>query len=246
MMRSEIDWVCGPRGLSFILLFVVLQFSYPLTAREMRTGIQPASGGNFLPDTPGIQATGNDHHEAAPANADCRRDLDIWSCDSEVETYSLSPATNRMINKAVSNARGKSNYGGQCWGEIKLAIKYAGYGGGERPTGECAIDAKLALTRPPFGFVNMMTDPRYSAKIKRPEDAPRGAILVYRSTMPPRQTYLQSRRRDPLTCGHVEIKTAAGRASTYVSDYNAPGPVNNGAGSGSFVLEAVFIWPGTH
>lgn len=125
-----------------------------------------------------------------------------WSNYPAVAKYSASKDVEASIKYGMRNKERRSK---------KLCYRYvkrAALGGGlvdDYPPGRKAVNAVSDFKR--RGFINMMEDPRYKNLIKNPQDAPKGAILVYRNTLD---------RKHP---GHAEIKTDWGSDGGYVSDF---------------------------
>lgn len=69
----------------------------------------------------------------------------------------------------------------------------------------------------PYNFVNMLRVPKYKARIRGPDDAPKGAILVYKKRRKP--------ACDNSASGHIEIRGGDGYPG-YMSDYRRDIPVS--------------------
>ncbi len=127
---------------------------------------------------------------------------ETWSQFPEVAKYSTSPEVGKTIAYGMRNKKPRSIR--LCYRYVKRALL-----GGD------LVDDYLPGSKARYGiadlkrrgFTNMMADPRYKDLIKKPEDAPKGAILVYRNT------------RDAKHAGHIEIKTDWGKNGGYVSDF---------------------------
>lgn len=125
-----------------------------------------------------------------------------WSQFPEVAKYATSAAVEKSIRYGVRNKESRSKK--QCYRYVKRAILGGDLVDDYLPGAKATYGISDLKRR---GFINMMDDPRYKKLISRPEDAPKGAVLIYRN---PKST------KHP---GHIEIKTDWGSAGGYVSDF---------------------------
>lgn len=124
-----------------------------------------------------------------------------WADDPFISAYSNSNSVAEAI-RAAKRAAGHSKK--LCYRYVKRAL-LAGDLLDTYPQGSYPRNSVGEFKRQ--GMVNLLDNPKYSGKIKRAEDAPKGAVLIYRHGRHP---------------GHIEIKTANGKNATYVSDYQSP------------------------
>lgn len=130
---------------------------------------------------------------------------DKWKNYPAVARYSTSKAVEKSINYGMRNKERRSKK--LCYRYVKRAILGGDLVNDYLPGGK-AVNAISDLKR--RGFINMMADPRYKNLIKNPNDAPKGAILVYKHGT------------DRNHAGHAEIKTDWGNRGGYVSDFFRP------------------------
>ncbi|WP_413584940.1 hypothetical protein [Bdellovibrio sp. HCB274] len=123
-----------------------------------------------------------------------------WSNFPTVTKYSNSDKVARSIKAGIRNKEPGST--GWCYSYVKTALQ----GGGlvkSRPPGGMAKHAVKDLKAQ--GFINLMEAP-YKGIIKSPDDAPKGAVIVYETS-------------DRRQAGDVQIKTDWGTSGGYVSDF---------------------------
>lgn len=128
-----------------------------------------------------------------------------WKKFPSVARYSTSRTVEKSIKYGMRNKEARSKK--LCYRYVKRAILGGDLVNDYLP-GAKAVNAVGDLKR--RGFINMMEDPRYKKLIKNPQDAPKGAILVYRHGT------------DRRHAGHAEIKTDWGSKGGYVSDFYRP------------------------
>ena len=110
---------------------------------------------------------------------------------------------------------------GRCYRKVKDAL--AAHAPGQRGliprwySGVAARTGRDALQS--YGFVNLLETEPYKSQIKKPSQAPKGAVLVYSSGVPCRGTRIPD-------CGHIEIKTGRPGNNAFVSDYSYPTGIN--------------------
>ncbi len=125
-----------------------------------------------------------------------------WANDPVISGYSKNSRVLNMIKEAKNRSYKRST--GKCYRYVKTAALRADIVD-YRPPGAKAIDGIQDLKTQ--GWTNLMDSPKYKNLIKDPDDAPKGAILVYRNT------------RNSRHPGHIEIKTDNGDKGGYVSDF---------------------------
>ncbi len=123
-----------------------------------------------------------------------------WANDPVVSRYSNSKRTQKMIRYALRNKRGHSL--GKCYKFVKRAL-VASDQVRHYPPGVYARNAVKDLKAQ--GMINMLDNPKYRAMIKKPGDAPKGAILVYWN--------------GTREAGDIQIKLDNGPNSKFVSDF---------------------------
>lgn len=127
---------------------------------------------------------------------------EVWDVFPAVRQYSLSPEVQKSIKYAQRNRERRSKK--LCYRYVKRAILGGDLVDDYLPGAKARYGVADLKRR---GFINMMEDLRYKYLIKKPEDAPKGAILIYRNT------------KDRQHAGHIEIKTDWGSKGGYVSDF---------------------------
>lgn len=143
--------------------------------------------------------------------------------------FSKSKMTDKMIKFAMSKKlspeayRAKRKDGkfiGGCYAAVKNALLDAKLVD-DRPEGVSPRYAGEQLTS--RGFINVMEDSEVGSKIKDPNQAPKGAILVYEpspSTLMVRDYDAKKKRWIIVPdYGHIEIKTEVAGTPGVVSDY---------------------------
>ncbi|MEK2687936.1 hypothetical protein [Bdellovibrio sp. GT3] len=123
-----------------------------------------------------------------------------WKNFPTVTNYSNSSKVAKTIKAGVRNKEPHST--GWCYSYVKTALQSGGLVK-SRPPGGFAKNAVRDLKAQ--GFVNLMDEP-YKGIIKSPDDAPKGAVLVYETS-------------DKRQAGDVQIKTEWGTNGGYVSDF---------------------------
>lgn len=125
-----------------------------------------------------------------------------WAHDKMIMKYSNSPEVKASIKYAMRNKSPRSRK--YCYRYVKRALL-----GGKivrsYPPGAYAKQGVRDLKRQ--GMVNLLDDPKYRAQIKSPEDAPKGAVIVYHNGT---NEY-----------GDIQIKTDWGTKGGYVSDFHS-------------------------
>lgn len=140
--------------------------------------------------------------ELTPQDAKNISSTDKWSQYPQVMKYADSDDTQNSIKYGLRNKKSRSS--GYCYRYVKRAL----LGGGlvdDYPPGSKARYGVSELKR--RGFINMLEDSRYKNLIHNPEDAPKGAVLIYRNT------------RNAKHPGHIEIKTDWGAKGGYISEF---------------------------
>lgn len=139
---------------------------------------------------------------------------DQWANDPMITKFSYSKEVQDSIDRGMKFKKSRST--GKCWQFTKLAMRKKRTRAEADFTPGDLIDSYPISTHPSKtgirvlkeqGWVNLMEDPKYKALIKGPENAPKGAVLIYSNT------------RDPKHPGHAEIKTDFGEKGGYVSDF---------------------------
>ena len=133
---------------------------------------------------------------------------DNWKNDPWISSYSNSPKTKNMMEIALRSI-GRYKDRDYCYRVIKGTLLKSDFID-TRPGGNLARDAKYELAD--RGMKNLLTDAKYSSKIKGPDDAPCGSVLVYDLPGQP---------------GHVEIKTCKGTSVKYASFYASSNDIQN-------------------
>ena len=123
-----------------------------------------------------------------------------WNQFPEVVKYSESKQAESTISFALKNKYAKSK--AYCYRAVKKALVAAG-AVKKYPPSEHAKQAVGDLKKE--GFINMLDHPSYSKLIKTPDDAPKGAILVYAN--------------NTHESGDTQIKEDWGSDSGYVNDF---------------------------
>ncbi len=136
------------------------------------------------------------------------------SLDQQIRNYSNSSKVENTVKFALRNKKRRSI--GRCYRYVKDALA-AGKLIPSWYSGVAARTGKDALKR--YGFVNLLESEPYKSQIKKPSDAPKGAVLVYSSGVPCKGTNIPD-------CGHIEIKTGRSGDNAYVSDYSYPTGIN--------------------
>ncbi|MFP5519349.1 MAG: hypothetical protein ACLGGX_05560 [Bdellovibrionia bacterium] len=152
---------------------------------------------------------------------------DPWKDDLRVSVYSYSKQTDKAIRHAMKNKKPRPiRY---CYRYVKRALLAADIVQTYPPGGH-ARDAMVDLKAQ--GMTNMLENPEWAARIKSPQDAPKGAVLVYL-------------HKDKRRSGHIEIKTDHGTKGGFVSDFynknSILGNPNAGRASKRYELVGVFI-----
>lgn len=141
------------------------------------------------------------------------------SLDEKIKKYSESPAVEYAVSSALN--RKSSNSRGRCYHSVKSALRSHAKGQAalipSHFSDEAALNARKSLKK--FGFINLLEIEPYKTQISKPSLAPKGAVLVYSSGIPCRNSQIPD-------CGHVEIKTGRKGADAYVSDYSDATGIN--------------------
>jgi hypothetical protein len=147
----------------------------------------------------------------------CASTTQPWLNDPDVQAYSSSPKADTLVNYALRNkaATGMERSIWRCNPYVLKAVQAAGMPGWTGAAAYYASQVKDAGKN--LGYKNLLE--KYPQM--RPEDAPKGAILVYSAD--PKPGGCKTPRGDG--CGHVEIKTENGydptvRKPYFVSDYS--------------------------
>ncbi|MGE0633855.1 MAG: hypothetical protein AB7O96_15680 [Pseudobdellovibrionaceae bacterium] len=146
--------------------------------------------------------------------------------DEQIAAYSKSSKVQKMIAIAVGNSSSRTGY---CLPAVIKAMSGSGlapqwWASSPQDHNWYAKYSIPHLEAKERGFVNLLdTNPNLT-----PEDAPEGAILVY-SGRNPRSTCLDlsPKATEEQDCGHIEIRTANG----YVSDFVSSSPISDMANS---------------
>lgn len=125
-----------------------------------------------------------------------------WATFPNVLKYAASEGVENSIQYGIRNKEPRTKK--LCYRYVKRALLGSGMVEDYLP-GSKARHAVGDLKR--RGYINMMEDPRYKDLIKNPQDAPKGAVLVYKNT------------KNKYHAGHAEIKTDWGSKGGYVSDF---------------------------
>ena len=132
-----------------------------------------------------------------------------WESDPAIRSYSHSPKTQAMIDFAMKRKHKTTTR--YCWRYVKNAAEATSMIDPRPPTRY----AKSGVTDlKAQGWTNLMENPKYKSLILSEEDAPKGAILIYKHS---------TSRGHP---GHAEIKTGRDPKGKYedgyVSDFYRP------------------------
>lgn len=165
---------------------------------------------------------------------DCLKALAPWQLDPQIQAYASSPEVQKMINFAIANrkADGMGNSLGECNIHVMNAVKKTSLPAWNGETAFYGSQVKNAAKN--LGYQNLLE----SYPGMTPQDAPKGAILVYSANDKTRCNIPNSKPTQG--CGHVEIKTDNGSKGKYVSDYLDPNPL---AIDRRYTLTAILIYP---
>ncbi|QDK36993.1 hypothetical protein [Bdellovibrio sp. NC01] len=153
-------------------------------------------------NTRNVQDLSDVSKEVAKRDPSAKKDpKDPWADDPYISGYENSKVVEKTI-KAAKRLKAKRSKR-LCYKYVKNAL-LAGDMIDSYPPGGFARQGVSDLKAQ--GMVNLLDNPKYKALIKKPEDAPKGAVLVYRTGSQP---------------GHIEIKSGKGSDSTYISDYES-------------------------
>ncbi|MFZ4405638.1 MAG: hypothetical protein ACOYOK_16215 [Pseudobdellovibrionaceae bacterium] len=183
----------------------------------------------------------------------------VWRNRPEVLSYSGSTSVENMIASAIKNGR-RTRPGGDCYRWVKHALcapgKSFNLASGlpnckqtslidqySNPVTGSGIAINAMVDLPSQGFKNI----KDTLNIAKPEDAPKGAILVYQHKNRSCSKWSASTSGGSCEAGHIEIKTDWGNKGYYVSDSKSTKPIigsdqSDGA-SQNFQLVGVFVKP---
>ncbi len=119
--------------------------------------------------------------------------------------YQSSRKVERLVKESLKRIKASDASKKLCYRYVKKALYDSGMVPKQKLTGGKAILGVRELKR--YGFTNLLECPRWKTKIKNPMDAPKGAVLVYKST---------EKKNAP---GHIEIKTSRPGKWGFVSDF---------------------------
>lgn len=163
------------------------------------------------------------------------QDNEVTDLEKEIINYSNSLEVKKTIDWAYEkNKHKKSSF--SCYRAVKEALANQtkrGKGSGNNLinkwySSQKARDAVGDLEKK--GFINLLDHSPYNESLKDPRKAPKGAVLVYKTT---RHRY-----------GHIEIKLDEGENSLYAADYVSARPITAGGSGKSYTLIGVMIKPG--
>lgn len=142
------------------------------------------------------------HKEATETKNTVTAPVEPWNQFPAISKYASSSEVEKAISYGLRNKERRSKR--LCYRYVKRALL-----GGELvedylPGAKARYGVSDLKRR---GFINMMDDPRYKDLIKSPQDAPKGAVLIYRHS------------KNAKHAGHIEIKTDWGSEGGYVSDF---------------------------
>lgn len=128
---------------------------------------------------------------------------DTWKNDPAILKYSESDDVKKTIAHAMKKKSSRSRK--LCYRYVKRSL-LAGDLIDTYPPGGHAREAVKDLQAQ--GMINLLDDPKYKDKILSPDDAPKGAVIVYHN--------------DTKESGDIQIKTDWGSEGGYVSDFYTP------------------------
>lgn len=168
-------------------------------------------------------------------NSEESENLDANNFDNSVKKYSNSLQVKRTIAWALEKNSGRHSRK-MCYQKVKeaLATEFVnGKGPGQNliPKWFASQSAKNATTDlKKFGFINLLEKSSFHKIILDPKDAPKGAVLVYKTSL---HKY-----------GHIEIKLDDGPVSRYAADYVSDHAITDQQGLGKkYQLIGVMIKP---
>lgn len=135
----------------------------------------------------------------------------------KIKNYSQSKQVQKVVTAAKNNAHRNSI--GMCYRYVKNALSNGLTPGWFSDT--AAKSGKETLKK--FGFVNLLEHEPFKSQIKSPNQAPKGAVLVYSSGKPCRKS------RTIKDCGHIEIKLDSEGKPGFASDYYSATAINDTA-----------------
>lgn len=130
----------------------------------------------------------------------------------KVKNYSASKSVQKVIQAAKKNAYRRSIR--KCYRFVKNALAHGLTPGWYSDV--AAKSAKESLKK--YNFINLLDHEPYKSNLKKPDQAPKGAVLVYSSGK------ACGRIKD---CGHIEIKLGEGVDGGYASDYYSQHAIND-------------------
>jgi len=161
------------------------------------------------------------------------------SINEKIQNYSNSFQVEKMIKWTMRNIQRRSG-GGLCYKLTKNSLAAGGLIESHY-SDQYARDAVVTLTE--RGFINLNSKP-YDLKFT-PETAPKGAVLVYRSSVKCDNSR-KTGRTMATGCGHIEIKLGDGsktKGFKYSSDYKNEESILDGASGFKYELIGVMIKP---
>ncbi|QDK47524.1 hypothetical protein DOM22_15040 [Bdellovibrio sp. ZAP7] len=123
-----------------------------------------------------------------------------WTNFPEVMKYSESAKAAAAIKSGIRNREPGST--GRCYAYVKDALLASGLVKSRPPGGHAKNGVKDLKAQ---GFINLMDEP-YKGIIKSPDDAPKGAVIIYETS-------------DKGQSGDIQIKTDWSTDGSYVSDF---------------------------
>lgn len=137
------------------------------------------------------------------------------SMAQKIKNYSNSKQVQKVVTAAKNNAHSRSI--GMCYRYVKNALAKGLTPGWFSDT--AAKSGKETLKK--YGFINLLEHEPFKTQIKSPNQAPKGAVLVYSSGKSCRKS------RTIKDCGHIEIKLGEEGQPGFASDYYSSTAIND-------------------
>jgi len=157
------------------------------------------------------------------------------SLEEKIKKYSESSEVKAMISKANKQARSKSKR--DCYKFVKRALmakdeKNNSLVSTYLPGGTTRVAEKYMKEN---GFTNLLDVEPYKSEIKKPQQAPKGAILIYEGGSACLGGAVPN-------CGHIEIKANEGSTPGYIYDVKVDQPRVDAPGVGQrYKLKGVMV-----
>ena len=160
----------------------------------------------------------------------------VWEADSEIKAYAESNKVNKLLQYAIKNktATSMETTKGRCNAAVSAALAAVGMPAWNGSTAYYAYQVKDEA--PKLSYIDLLAKYPHMT----PEEAPKGAILVYSAN-----SSVSCKTPKGIGCGHIEFKAENGSAEDskniyYVSDYTDYRPVTIDK---RYKLTAIFIYP---